>query len=58
MPTNKINVKVTCGCGEEPTAQHKLITEIALRIAYALPYHYTYCISRRHVFGGKQLRVL
>jgi hypothetical protein len=36
----KINVKVMCACGEEPTTRENLLTEIALRIAYALPYHY------------------
>jgi hypothetical protein len=37
---SKINVKVMCACGEEPTTREKLLTEIAMRIAYVLPYHY------------------
>jgi hypothetical protein len=40
-----MKIKFVCACGEEvtakkKTAKEKLIEEIALRIAYALPYHY------------------
>src|ERR1043166_5749425 len=31
-------IKFVCCCGKEPTDRENLITEIATRIAYALPY--------------------
>ena len=40
------------------TEFHQLLPHFQYTWDQYVQQHYTYCISRRHCFGGKQLRIL